>query len=586
MDPNNPVSGQVSAQAANGARLWPTLLVVLAQVCLVTVWISPSNENLFRLLIMMAGPILCSLAFMILLVFASRLAWSVSLLTILAVILLGITSGMFAAPLTGIAYLIYGIPLVIVAMWGGLAMTHKRGSRLQVVGMVSGAALVWLGMSQIRIERVQGTFLPVVALRWLPSAEEKLLSQSPPSDSAPVAKDSQGDQWFADRLEWPSFRGGRGDGRVTEQLPKMDWQQNPPKELWRRRIGPGWSSMAVVSGRLFTQEQRGEHELVSCYEAATGEPIWQHKEQCRFEEMQSGAGPRATPTFADGRIYAYGAKAVLLALDAADGRLLWRRDLMQEFDAALPIWGFCTSPVVYGDNVVVYAGGEGENGFMAFDKATGEIRWRLSERGMNFSSPQLMKFGEQATLVINKTGATLGLDPSTGKILWQHNTVPNGSPAIVQPQQLDETTLIVPFGDDKGVGCIELSESSNLSWIVQEKWRTRGIKPWYNDYLYHEGHIYGFDKQFFVCIDTKDGSLKWKSRKYGFGQAVLIQSTGQIVLLSEDGIVHLIDVSPSESKEVGSVQVLNDTCWNHPVIAGGRLYVRNSAEMVCLALTP
>lgn len=584
MDPTNLQSTSLSSSAGNGARLWPTLLVVLIQVGLVTIWISPSNENLFRLMLMTLGALLCSFMFMILLVFASRLTWRVSLLTILAIVILGIISGICAAPFTAIAYLIYGFPLAMVATWIGLTITHKRGAQLQIVGMVSGAALVWLGMSQIRIERVQWSFLPVVALRWQPTAEQKLLSQGPFEAPKPSEKNAQGAGWSADRLEWPGFRGFRGDGRVTEPLPKMDWQQNPPKELWRRPVGPGWSSMSVVSGRLFTQEQRGEYELVSCYNAETGEPVWQHKEQSRFEEMQSGAGPRATPAFVNGIIYAYGAKAVLMALDATDGKLLWRRDLMLEFNAALPIWGFCTSPVVYGDNVVVFAGGDGENGFIAFDKTMGEVRWRMSERGMNFSSPQLMKFGEQSMLVINKTGATLGLDPNSGKVLWQQETFSNGSPAIVQPQQLNDTGLIIPFGDDKGVGYIELTSAPDANWVVQEKWRTRSIKPWYNDYLYHDGHVYGFDKQFFVCVDTQDGSLKWKSRKFGFGQAILVQSTGQVVMLSEDGEVRLIDVSPEESKQLGSVQVLNDTCWNHPIIAGGRLYVRNSVEMVCLEL--
>lgn len=168
-----------------------------------------------------------------------------------------------------------------------------------------------------------------------------------------------------------------------------------------------------------------------------------------------------------------------------------------------------------------------------------------------------------------------------GDSLWRFS---NGSPAIVQPQQLNDTGLIIPFGDDKGVGYIELTSAPDANWGVQEKWRTRSIKPWYNDYLYHDGHVYGFDKQFFVCVDTQDGSLKWKSRKFGFGQAILVQSTGQVVMLSEDGEVRLIDVSPVESKQLGSVQVLNDTCWNHPIIAGGRLYVRNSVEMVCLEL--
>ena len=436
-----------SKSEAIPSRLWPTFLVVLLQATFVAIWLSPAVDSFPRFILMMAGPLLCAALFSGLLSFSSRLRWSTSLGVLFGCTLIGVLCGVTAAPRSGMAAWFYGAPLAITLIWIGLAVSRLWLPRQKLLTMLGLSLLGWLGLASLRVDGMDGYYMPTLSLRWSSTTEERILaslSSTQPATSTPKEEQTA---WTATTVEWPGFRGPNRNSRVTESLPKLDWTQNPPKELWRRPVGPSWSSMTIVSGRLFTQEQRGDDELVTCYDAATGEPIWQHSETSRFEEITSGAGPRATPTYADGKLFCYGAKAILVALDAATGAPLWRHDVMEEVNASLPIWGFTSSPAVFGDLVVVFAGGSGDNGLMAFDCATGEVCWTIAGGGMNFGSAQPMTFDGTDMLVFVNTGAVLGVNPADGQILWRHEDEVLSTPPIVQPQQIDANSLLLPFGD-------------------------------------------------------------------------------------------------------------------------------------------
>ena len=195
---------------------------------------------------------------------------------------------------------------------------------------------------------------------------------------------------------------------------KTDWSASPPVELWRRPIGPGWSSFAVRAGRLYTQEQRGKDEIVACYDVSTGKPVWRHSDAVRFWESVGGPGPRATPTLSNGRVYALGATGIMNVLDERTGAVVWSRNAVSDTGAKIPGWGISGSPLVVGDLVIVAASGN----LVAYDVATGNPRW-FGPRGSNsYSSPQLLTIdGVPQIVLMTSTGAT-SVALADGKELW------------------------------------------------------------------------------------------------------------------------------------------------------------------------
>ena len=332
---------------------------------------------------------------------------------------MGIVVAVTAAPRSATGAWFLGIPLAMLMGLVGLIASGIADSARQRNFMIGFAAVAWVVLSMTRIDGVDGAYMPEMSWRWTQSPEEQALAGiSAPADIAATPA-----EWTATEIGWPAFRGPLGDSRVTESISPQDWEAKPPAEVWRRPVGPGWSSMAVVSGRLFTQEQRGEEEAVTCYDAATGEPVWVYQEPNRFEELVSGAGPRATPTFADGRIYAYGAKAFLVVLDASDGSVIWRKDLMKDYSAAVPMWGFSSSPVVTEGLVIVCAGGRDNNGLVAFDAETGDEVWKISSPGENYVSAQLMTLAGTRQLVFTQPGAVVGMEIASGTELWRAEVI-------------------------------------------------------------------------------------------------------------------------------------------------------------------
>ncbi len=216
--------------------------------------------------------------------------------------------------------------------------------------------------------------------------------------------------------EWPGFRGPARDGIIRGTLIETDWSRSAPIELWRRPIGPGWSSFAVHGNFVYTQEQRGDDEIVSSYNLTTGAPAWRHRDAARFWESNGGAGPRATPTVSGDRVYTFGATGIVNALNARDGAVIWSRNAASDTGATNPGWGFTSSPLVVDDVVVVAASGR----LVAYDAATGNPRWIRQTRGGSYSSPHLTTIvGVPQILLLSSFGAT-SVAPADGAVLWDH----------------------------------------------------------------------------------------------------------------------------------------------------------------------
>jgi len=378
--------------------------------------------------------------------------------------------------------------------------------------------------------------------------------------------------------DWPGFRGPHRDDHVTGVRIETDWSKVPPVEMWRRPIGPGWSSFAVRGDLIYTQEQRGTEELVSCYNLNTGEPVWGHRDAARFWESNAGPGPRGTPTLSNGRVYTFGGTGIVNALDAADGAVVWSRNAAADAGKKTPEWGFASSPLVVGDMVVVGASGK----LVAYNIATGEPRWFGPDGGVSYSSPQLATIdGVPQILLVSVAGAT-SVAPADGAQLWKHAWP--GYP-IVQPALTAEGDVLISVSDSSGTRRLAPTHGPN-GWTVEERWTSPGLKPYFNDFVVHKGYAFGFDGGILACIDLKDGKRVWKGGRYGHGQLVLLADQDLLVVLTEEGEVALVTAAPDQFKELARRPAIEGKTWNHPVVAGDVLLVRNGQEMVAFRLSP
>ncbi|HXT51659.1 MAG TPA: PQQ-binding-like beta-propeller repeat protein, partial [Thermoanaerobaculia bacterium] len=375
--------------------------------------------------------------------------------------------------------------------------------------------------------------------------------------------------------EWPGFRGPRRDGAVRGVRIATDWSVSPPVELWRRPVGPGWSSFAVHGGRFYTQEQRGDDEIVACYDLATGEPLWKHRDAARFWESNAGAGPRGTPTLHDGRVYSLGATGILNALNAADGAVVWSRNAAADTRTEIPGWGFASSPVVFGDLVVVATAGR----LAAYELATGKPRWFGPDGGDGYSSPHRATVGGVTQILLESAVGTISVAPADGAVLWKHDW-PVGT-RIVQPALTADGDVLTTSGG--GMRRVAVARGAG-GWKVEDRWSSDGLKPYFNDFVVHRGHAYGFDGRILSAVDLADGKRKWKGGRYGNGQLILLPDQDLLLVLSEQGELALVKATPDQFTELAKFPAIQGKTWNHPVLAGDVLLVRNGEEMAAFRL--
>jgi outer membrane protein assembly factor BamB len=347
--------------------------------------------------------------------------------------------------------------------------------------------------------------------------------------------------------------------------------------MWRRPVGPGWSSFAVLGNLFYTQEQRGEEEVVACYDLETGEPVWRHVDSTRFWESNAGAGPRGTPTVSDGRVFTFGATGILNVLNAIDGSVMWSRNAATETEMKVPMWGFSSSPLVVDDVVIVAASGA----LVAYDLATGDLRWSGPAAGEGYSSPQLLTIdGVTQVVQLNGEGA-FSVSPADGTQLWNY---PWPGYPIVQPAMTANGDVLICIAQGAGLRRIALAHE-NDGWQTEELWRSNRLKPYYSDIVVHEGFAYGFDGSVVVCIDLEDGMRKWKGGRYGAGQIFLLADQNLLFILGEQGVLALVAATPDQFTELATFPAIEGKTWNHPVLVGDVLLVRNAEEMAAFRLT-
>jgi outer membrane protein assembly factor BamB len=465
-----------------------------------------------------------------------------------------------AGGMMGMMFPIYVIPGLSLALVAWAAFGRRPG-----MAAILAACGVW---ALARTDGITGEGNAQLTWRWRKTAEEQLLAK-------PVVEPVPAKTTASAQADWPGFRGPHRDSVVTGVRIKTGWGASPPVELWRHAVGPGWSSFAAGGGLIYTQEQRGEFETVACYDAATGKPVWKHQDAARFWESNGGAGPRGTPALHAGRIYTMGGTGIVNALDARGGAVIWTRNAAKDTGAKLPGWGFSSSPLVLDDVVVVAAAGR----LAAYDLSSGAPRWVKTEGAGGYSSPQLLTVGGVPQIVFLNGGGANGIAPADGAVLWKHEWP---GAAMLQPAlTADGGVLIATTDMSGGIGVRRLSVSQGS---VKEEWTSNGLKPYFNDFVVHDGHAYGFDGGILSCITLQDGKRKWKGGRYGHGQMLLLAEQKILLVLSEEGEVALVEAAPGQFTEIARFRAMEGKTWNHPVLVPGMLLVRNGQEMAAFRL--
>jgi outer membrane protein assembly factor BamB len=494
---------------------------------------------------------------------------------------------------------VYSIPILCLAIVVGALITRRLAGPARLAGMLGIILLACVPFLMIRTSGVMGMG-GLFHWRWAQTPEERLLAQAndepkpippPPVAPAPAPVETPAPKAaetpapapppaIDTPAEWPGFRGPERDGVVRGTRINTDWSSAPPTVIWRRPIGPGWSSFAVRGDLLYTQEQRGDDEMVACYRVSTGAPVWRHRDRVRFWESNGGAGPRGTPTIHRNHVYALGATGLLNALDARTGAVVWSRNAAEDTGVELPGWGFTSSPLVVDDVVIVALSGR----LAAYDVESGEPRWLGPTGGGGYSSPHLLKIDGVTQVLLLRGARSTSVAPADGTLLWEYSWQPAVS--IVQPAFTPDGDILINTADamgGHGMRRIDVGHGPD-GWTTRELWTSRGLKPYFNDFVVHEGHAYGFDGSILSCIDVEDGTRKWKGGRYGSGQLILLPEQDLLLVLSEEGELALVGATPDKYTELARVPGIEGKTWNHPVLIGNTLLVRNGEEMAAFRL--
>ncbi len=569
-------------------RVWPALLIVVAVVAMMVVPANVIPRTVVHFMTLAFGPTAGMIALSIWWTTLSRARRTERWLPVVAVTIPAAVLMFTIFPIEGnkaMAVIIYGLPVVLLLWVGWAVLARRLLSPRRLIGTVMLILLGWLGVAQVRVDQTDAELRPEWRFWWQPTEEKKAeleraarqTNTAPPTGEVTPVKVSNDD--------WPEFRGSNRDGRVTGVSINPDWDTNPPTLLWKQRIGPGWGSFSVVGSKLFTQEQRGETEAIVCYDGDTGREVWATTTPVRFEETIAGPGPRATPTINDGKLYAMGATGILSCLDAATGKTIWTTDITKSTGGSPPQWGYASSPLIVDGLAIVYTGGP-KKGLAAFRIADGSPAWAAGEAMHSYSSAQLATIhGTPQVLYVSDFGLE-SFQPDTGEILWKSEWKVNGVNRVTQPA-VDGYDVIFGTGvDDRSSRRIHV-ERNGETWSTSQVWSSKAIAPYFNDSVSYQGHLYGFDDKSFVCVRQSDGKQLWKTgTQYGHGQVTLLADQGLLVVQQVNGKVTLVEANTEEHVERGSFKGLSGKTWNHPVVAHGRLYLRNGQEMACYTLSP
>jgi outer membrane protein assembly factor BamB len=563
-------------------RIWPGVLIVVLMWLLITIpgWLSPGSMTQF--LAIFWGPMLALLAGGVWFVFFSRLPWREALVFPMVFVALMAASVALSHPtFRGFGHLIHILPWTLTAAVAWLVLATPLSWPAQRNGLLLVSLIGWSTGTLIRLDGITGSFESELSPRWTATAEDiyQREKQQPEERVLAVLPSELGVS------DYPGFRGARRDSIVHNTHLATDWESSPPELLWKQRIGPGWGSFAVIGDYIFTQEQRDEQEeAVVCMEANTGKICWVHADPERFTEPVAGPGPRATPTYHNGKLYTLTARGTLNCLNASTGKHIWKAYIQDDSGAKIPEWGFAASPLVAHGLVTIYAGGKDGKAVLAYDALTGKLQWTAGTGLHGYASTQLFTLAGKETLAVTSGYGLTLLEPKTGKTMLEYEwKMDEGMARCCQPAQASPDELIFGTGFAQGTRKLKLTPTED-GFSAEELWTSTKLNPYYNDHVIHDGYIYGIDGILLTCLDLQTGETKWRQRGYDAGQVLLLADQGLLLVVSEKGKVALLRTNPQKHERLGQFEAFTGKTWNHPALAGDRLFVRNGEWAACFRL--
>lgn len=473
-------------------------------------------------------------------------------------------------------------------VWWTFFSPFKVVTRLAGWGLL---ALVVAGLLAVfRFEGFDGDFVPRFAFRWQATAEDKFLAAR--QAEARYDGDLPGLGNIEEPLtvrpgDWPQFRGPNGDGTVTDPAFRKNWGSDTPRLIWKKRVGPGWSSFIIVDGLVFTQLQIDEDEAVVCYEMESGKEVWKpepHLEKgVRFYERRMGTGPMATPLFYRGRLYTLGATGILNCLNPKTGEEYWETDILEDANSKNVEWGMSGSPVAHEDMILVNPGSndDEETALAAYDWETGKKLFSGGSNPASYSTPVVATLdGVEQILMFDGLGLT-GHSIEDGSQLWHFEWGNEYDINVAKPIVREDGAVFISTSYGTGSALLRVEQDSAGDWSVNTTdWETNSrFKLKFGDAIVKDGLIYGLSETILTCLDFKTGKILWRMRgDYGFGQLILVNDV--LVILTDEGKVSLVEAS-SEHPELLRFQAIEGKTWGHPAYAQGRLFVRNAEWMAC-----
>ncbi len=384
------------------------------------------------------------------------------------------------------------------------------------------------------------------------------------------------------RNYWTTFRGPKRDGNYEATPVLTSWPSGGLSPIWKQPIGLGFASFAIADGRAYTIEQRREQEVVAAYDIGTGRELWKQAWNAEYGDS-TGDGPRSTPTWDQGRVYALGATGELRCIDANNGSVIWGKNILTDNQAENLQWAMAASPLIVDDKVIVLPGGTSGKSVVAYNKMTGAPVWRVLNDRQAYVSPMLVELAGRRQIVVVSSSRVVGLAPENGALLWSYPWDTDMGINVSQPVVVDRNRFFISSGYGKGAALVEV-KGSGSNFTATTIWENINMKNKFNSSVLHNGHVYGLDEGILTCLDVNTGERKWKGGRYGYGQVIL--ASGHLIVTSDAGDLALVKATPDQYTEVARFSALQGKTWNYPAIADGRLLVRNANEMAAYDISP